>query len=283
LKPDDHEILLIDGIEKALDLTDPALPRGAQTFAEVRHRLEEALRFDREHMWETFGTSMERDAFDALLNARFPAGIVATPLDPLVPFGDTLFFAAIQGSTVASLGFDLAAFWGRGSFHIAADPVLAFVNGEGATVEVLDIDVALDRRAAHNIVAHRNGADGRWGTQDDDPFDDLEELGRVPYVGRSALEKLRTFVVASHGSDARLLAFLNRRDVTRETLVQEVGLTRRAAEGIIAHRDGPDGRFGTPDDDRFDSVQELDAVRWVGPASLERLRRYVAACTLGSC
>jgi 5-methylthioadenosine/S-adenosylhomocysteine deaminase len=277
LKPGDHEILLVDGVEKGLDLTDPALPRGGQTFAEVRHLLEQAMRFDREHMWEQFGASMEPDAFDALLAQRFPAGIVAMPLDPPTPFGDTLFFASLAGSTVADLGFDLAPFWEPHRIRVAADPVLEFVNGVGATLEVLDVQVALDRRAARNIVAHRDGPDGLRGTADDRPFADLDELGRIPYVGRSALAKLRAYVDDTpEGRDARLLAWLNGREATVETLVRGARVARRTAEAIVRHRDGPDGRWGTPDDDPFDTVAELDDVPGVGTVTLTRLREHAA-------
>jgi hypothetical protein len=74
------------------------------------------------------------------------------------------------------------------------DAIVAFVNE--ASFEVLDDDVALDRRAAENIVGHRDGPDGVLGTADDDPFDDLAELDAIPYVGPVALEKLRAWVEA---------------------------------------------------------------------------------------
>jgi 5'-nucleotidase len=58
--------------------------------------------------------------------------------------------------------------------------VLNLVNT--ASVQVLDVDVGLDKRAAQHIVAHRAGAEGR--------FDDLAELDAVPYVGKKAFRKL---------------------------------------------------------------------------------------------
>ncbi len=59
-------------------------------------------------------------------------------------------------------------------------------------------------------------------------------------------------------------------------LDDEVRLDRRAAESIIVHRDGPDGTFGTSDDDLFDSVQEIDDQFFVGPVALQLLADYVA-------
>lgn len=66
------------------------------------------------------------------------------------------------------------------------------------TFEQLDIDVALDRRAAKGIVEHRDGPDGIPATSDDDPFDTLEELDAVPYVGKVAFAKLLAYAKA-HG------------------------------------------------------------------------------------
>ncbi|HWB76682.1 MAG TPA: hypothetical protein VG755_17070 [Nannocystaceae bacterium] len=57
--------------------------------------------------------------------------------------------------------------------------VLAVVNA--LSVQELDDDVGLDRRAADGIVAQRD---------DDGAFEDLAALDAVPYVGQSALDKL---------------------------------------------------------------------------------------------
>jgi hypothetical protein len=77
--------------------------------------------------------------------------------------------------------------------------------------------------------------------------------------------------------EAGLLAFANHQttDVTR--LDVDCALRSDAARNIIAHRDGADGVAGTGDDDRFDSVAELDAVPRVGPVTL----RLLADCAAG--
>lgn len=72
------------------------------------------------------------------------------------------------------------------------DAVLALVNA--AELSLLDIDIALDVRAAEAIVAHRDGSDGLLGTADDDPIDDMAELDAVPWVGPSAFGKLLEWV-----------------------------------------------------------------------------------------
>jgi hypothetical protein len=74
-----------------------------------------------------------------------------------------------------------------------------------------------------------------------------------------------------------VLNFLNDASTTFEVLDHEVGLDRRAAWNISLYRDGADGLAGTSDDDLFDSVIELDAVYWVGPAGIARLEAYAIA------
>lgn len=59
--------------------------------------------------------------------------------------------------------------------------------------------------------------------------------------------------------------------------------TARLADGtpeagnLIAHRDGGDRLYGTSDDDLFDDLAEVDSVRWVGPATMERLAWFATA------
>lgn len=56
-----------------------------------------------------------------------------------------------------------------------------------------------------------------------------------------------------------------------------VGLDRRAAENIVAYRVGDDGIAGTSDDERFDTLAELDAVPYVGPVAFRKLLAYADA------
>lgn len=77
-----------------------------------------------------------------------------------------------------------------------AKAVLLVVNDPAVGLRELDIDAALDRRAAENIIAHRNGADGEAGTDDDDMFDDLEELDQIGFVGQKAFDALLKYAIA---------------------------------------------------------------------------------------
>lgn len=65
-----------------------------------------------------------------------------------------------------------------------------------APLEILDLDVALDARAARNIVVYRFGADGRPNTADDQRFDTLGDLDAVPWIGPVALARLLEYAHA---------------------------------------------------------------------------------------
>ena len=68
-----------------------------------------------------------------------------------------------------------------------------------------------------------------------------------------------------------VLAFVNDEATSFRMLDIDAKLDRRAARGIIHHRNGPDGVYGTWDDAPFKSIEEVDAIKWVGRASIARL------------
>lgn len=74
-----------------------------------------------------------------------------------------------------------------------------------------------------------------------------------------------------------VVEFLNAPSTTFQLLDLGVGLERRAAEGLITHRNGADGWLGTDDDDLFDSIDEVHRVDFVGPATVARLVEYLDA------
>jgi hypothetical protein len=53
-----------------------------------------------------------------------------------------------------------------------------------------ELDATLYSRAAKNIAAFRAGADGSFGTADDETFETITDVDRVPWVGRSSLMSL---------------------------------------------------------------------------------------------
>jgi hypothetical protein len=50
-----------------------------------------------------------------------------------------------------------------------------------------------------------------------------------------------------------------------------LGIKTPAATGLIAHRNGPDGELGTADDDPYDSLSEIDDIKYVGSVTLQAL------------
>lgn len=71
-----------------------------------------------------------------------------------------------------------------------------------------------------------------------------------------------------------VLALVNDPAVTAAELTDGAKIDKRAATGIVTHRDGADGTATTGDDDAFDTVAELDAVKYVGETVLKKLLAY---------
>ncbi|MEZ4316233.1 MAG: hypothetical protein R3F61_01965 [Myxococcota bacterium] len=154
--------------------------------------------------------------------------------------------------------------------------VLALLNDASTTLPVLDDDAALDARAARNLIAHRDGADGVFGTSDDDPFDTIDEVDAVPRVGPATLAQLAEFA-GSQGfvpsADDQLgvfdgvpftvaeadatLALANEAD--HAWLDDTLGLDRRAADGIVDARP-------------IATMSDLAAVPYVGESALRALK-----------
>lgn len=62
---------------------------------------------------------------------------------------------------------------------------------------------------------------------------------------------------------------------SRADLQDEVGLSAKASDNIVAYREGDDETEGTADDETFGTLAELDAVPYVGPAAFQHLLTYV--------
>jgi hypothetical protein len=73
------------------------------------------------------------------------------------------------------------------------------------------------------------------------------------------------------------LDFLNHESTTKDLLDYVVALDRRAAGNLIAHRDGGDRIYGSSNDDLFNSIDEVDSVRWVGPSAIGKIIDYAEA------
>lgn len=154
--------------------------------------------------------------------------------------------------------------------------LIDFLNNRQTTEEILDIDIGLDRRAAGNLIVHRNGGDGYYGTSDDDLYESIAEVDRVRWVGPRTIEKMIHFINSMEmipESDESLgtwdsvhftvsqasatLAFAN--SASEDTLDYELNLDKRAVESIIYSRP-------------ISSIAHLAGLYYVGKTALTRLK-----------
>ena len=59
-----------------------------------------------------------------------------------------------------------------------------------------------------------------------------------------------------------------------ETLDNNISLDRRAAENIVIYRWGEDGVELTSDDENYESISELDSIKYVGPFAIGKILNY---------
>lgn len=74
-----------------------------------------------------------------------------------------------------------------------AAAVLMLLNDAATTHSTLDAEAGIDKRAASNLINHRNGRDGMYGTEDDRLFGSLREVDEVKWVGPSTLDRLAEY------------------------------------------------------------------------------------------
>ena len=156
--------------------------------------------------------------------------------------------------------------------------LLRFLDDATTTVQVLDDQVPLDSRAAKNVIAHRNGADGLFGTPDDNPFDTAAEVDAVSYVGPSAMDAMLDFALAGgwvHDdeifgtfdgvaftmAEARAAVELVNTD-TADTLKNTLKLDSRAVNSIVAARP-------------IITMTQLEGLYYVGPSAMTKIHSAV--------
>jgi hypothetical protein len=100
------------------------------------------------------------------------------------------------------------------------DAIVTYLN-EGVTRDELE-EAGVHSRAAKNLTKHRDGADGQFGTADDNLFDSVEEVDRVSYVGRAAFNALHE-ATAARCEVAPSDPYADARDVTKHLIVFPAG------------------------------------------------------------
>lgn len=156
--------------------------------------------------------------------------------------------------------------------ELDASVLLPFVNAGTTTVELLTLEAGVEARAAKNVVARRDGADGRFGTPDDAPFTSIADLDAVPYVGPAALARLDAFAIGRQAAGTTTvdgvaftadeaqaaLAAVNGASLT------DVGLSATATKNLLAARP-------------FTTLEQVGAVAYVGPSAMTTLRTWARA------
>jgi len=157
--------------------------------------------------------------------------------------------------------------------------LLDLVNDESTTFGVLDDEVPLDRRAAGNIIAHRDGGDRAAGTSDDDLFGTVEELDSVRWVGARSIQRIGDYAEGAgwvpEGDDVlgtwdRVQFTVNEANRTLELVNQAdyddldigFGLNRRAASSIVSAQP-------------VVSIAQLAGLYYVGRSALETLKAEI--------
>ena len=159
--------------------------------------------------------------------------------------------------------------------------LVEFINDEATTFEVLDITVGLDRRAAGNLIAHRDGGDRAWGTTDDDIYNSVDEIDAVRFVGPRTIDRMVGYAAKSGwvpGAEDILgiydgvsftvdqadatLALTN--SLTIDELDHDLGLHARAAASIA---------LAQP----IATVDELSRLYYVGRSALTELKALATA------
>ncbi len=158
--------------------------------------------------------------------------------------------------------------------------VTRLLNDPSTSFEILDDDVALDRRAARNLIAHRDGSDGFYGTSDDDLFDDIAEADAVRYVGPSALAKLLAHAEANAyiPGPEDLLGRFDGVTFTFAEAESALQLCNNESEGVLDDEIGLDRRAVTSilDARPISGMGELASLYYVGGSALGTLKAYVA-------
>lgn len=152
--------------------------------------------------------------------------------------------------------------------------VLSFVNDEATNLHILDIEAKLDSRAARGIIHHRNGPDRVYGTRDDEPFETIESLDAIKWVGGRAIGRLVDYSnhfgwvpsATDHLGNYDGVAFtVLEADITlaliNDSSLEQLDdlLNRRAAVALIEN--GP-----------FASIYEVALVRYVGRSAMTKLK-----------
>ncbi len=149
-----------------------------------------------------------------------------------------------------------------------AQQILNLVNYPATTESVLDVNVGLDSRAAKNIIAARDGADGVSPSADDAYFATTTALDAVPLVGDSAFNKLALYAAANPAPAPETVEGVAFQGWESQAVVWGVNQAENAElYGLLDNRAAGSLVTNRP----FTSVAQMGALAYVGPAALTAL------------
>jgi hypothetical protein len=152
--------------------------------------------------------------------------------------------------------------------------LLDFVNYPDTSEQLLDATVKLDARAAKNIVAARNGADGVYPSADDAPFKSTAELDAITYVGSATLAKLQAYAIAHPAPSSETVEGVTFSGWQSVAVVWGVNhSTSSELDAILDARAAKSLAAGAP----FTTVAKMGPLAYVGPSALAALRDHAAA------
>jgi hypothetical protein len=252
------------------------------SLGDAEGELASALRFNHVDMFNRFKivktNNMDPDELSAWLQRRFPNDMKRKKLDKLFITDDQRFFEAVSADAGVKINL-------RNKYYSYLAPALIMLNHPSSGYDFLDFTVGIDGRAAAMIVAHRDGPDGIYGTEDDRYFTEIKQLYQVPYVGPRTVERLQAYAEEWEPKPKNnVLIFVNDPKLSFTTLTEFLEIHRLIAFNILSYRDGPDGMPGTADDDLFDTLDELDKVKLVGSNTIRKIKEFAPpAPMLGFC
>ncbi len=280
LKGNDKEVITVGGtIQKAIDITKAGIKQGDQTYQQLLDELTNALNFNADDMFANFSivskNNWSRADFDMWWAEEFPH-VQAMPIDPVFGPDDSEFLSRIAAVAHANMSFNL-----QDLYYTQLDKTLIMVNHPAIDAEYLDTVVGISSRAANNIEAYRAASDGQLNTSDDLLFESIDALDMIAYVGPITVNKIQIFTESWEAGNPPETAdpevvFLNQDTTTFVLLDITVALRKDAAANIIARRNGPDGIYGSADDQPFVSVDDVLSVSRVGNKTMETITNYLS-------
>lgn len=152
--------------------------------------------------------------------------------------------------------------------------ILAFVNHPGTDYDTLDQLVRLDRRAAENIIAHRDGADGVVLTGDDQPFHQLADLLAIKFVGDSALNKLNAYAASNPPPAGEIAEGVEFSGWERQAVL--FGVSNGSADELRAAGLNATQAANLVASAPYETITAIGDVAQIGPAALGKLRSAAA-------